>query len=42
MKYFNTEKMEQIRKELEKEILEWPGVSTREMIGCFCYLHGKK
>jgi len=41
MKFFDTEKMGQIRKELEKEILEWPGVSTREMMGCLCYLHGK-
>jgi len=41
MKYFDTEKMGHIRKELEKEILEWPEVSTREMMGCLCYLHDK-
>ncbi len=41
MKYFDTEKMGQIRRELEKEILQWPGVSSREMMGCLCYLHGK-
>src|SRR2546425_10885991 len=41
MKYFDTEKMGQIRGELEKEILQWPGVSSREMMGCLCYLHGK-
>jgi hypothetical protein len=41
MKYFDTEKMGQIRHELEKEILQWPGVSSREMMGCLCYLHGK-
>ena len=41
MKYFDTEKMGPIRNELEKEILEWPGVSSREMMGCLCYLHGK-
>ena len=41
MKYFDTEKMGQIRDELEREILQWPGVSTREMMGCLCYLHGK-
>jgi len=29
MKYFDTEKMGQIRYELEKEILQWPGVSSR-------------
>jgi TfoX/Sxy family transcriptional regulator of competence genes len=41
MKYFDEKKMGEIRKELEKEILRWPGVSTREMMGCLCYLHGK-
>ena len=41
MKYFDTEKMREIRDELEKEILKWPGVSSREMMGCLCYLHGK-
>src|SRR5713101_1733535 len=41
MKYFDKEKMGQIRDELEKEILQWPGVSSREMMGCLCYLHGK-
>src|SRR5205807_9314072 len=33
--------MEQIQHELEKEILQWPGVSSKEMIGCLCYLHSK-
>src|SRR5437899_11667556 len=42
MKYFDKEKMGQIRDELEKEILQWPEVSSREMMGCLCYLHGKK
>jgi len=41
MKYFDTEKMGQIRDELEREILQWPGVSSREMMGCLCYLLGK-
>src|SRR6267143_327122 len=31
----------EIRDEREKEILEWPGVSSREMMGCLCYLQGK-
>jgi len=42
MKYFEVEKMGEIREQLEKEILQWPGVSSREMMGCLCYLHGKK
>ena len=41
MKYFDTEKMGPIRNELEKEILKWPGVSSRETMGCLCFLHGK-
>src|SRR5947199_8464284 len=41
MKNFNTEEMVQILHELEKEILQGPAVSSREMMGCFCYLNGK-
>jgi hypothetical protein len=41
MKYFDEEKMGEIRGELDKEILELPGVSSREMMGCLCYLRGK-
>jgi hypothetical protein len=33
--------MQVIQHELEKEILNWPGVSSREMTGCLCYLHGR-
>lgn len=41
MKYYDTEKMREIQDELDKEILKWPGVSSREMMGCLCYLQGK-
>ena len=41
MKYYDTEKMREIQDELEREILNWPGVSSKEMMGCLCYLHGK-
>jgi hypothetical protein len=41
MKYSDEQKMGEIRDELEKEILEWPEVSSREMMGCLCYLYGK-
>ena len=41
MKYYDAEKMREIRDELDKEILKWPGVTSREMMGCLCYLHGK-
>jgi hypothetical protein len=42
MKYYDAETMREIRDELEKEILNWPGISSREMMGCLCYLHGKE
>ena len=42
MRYFDKEKMGRIGDEQEKEILKWPAVSGREMMGCLCYLHGKK
>src|SRR5690348_12976776 len=41
MKYFDEETMGEIRRELEKEILRWHGVFSREMMGCLCYIHGK-
>jgi hypothetical protein len=41
MKYYDAEKMREIQDELEREILNWPGVSSREMMGCLCYLRGK-
>ncbi len=34
--------MGEIRKQLEQQVLKRPGVSSREMMGCLCYLHGKK
>ena len=34
--------MNEIRSALEERILEWPGVSNREMMGCLCYFYGSK
>jgi len=31
-----------VRKVLEKEILQWPKVSFKEMMGCLCYFRGKR
>ncbi len=42
MKYYNEEKMTEIRKALESEIMKWPDVKSKEMMGCLCYFHGKK
>jgi hypothetical protein len=42
MKYFDENKMGEIRKALEKEVLRWPGVSVKEMMGCLCYFYGNR
>jgi hypothetical protein len=42
MKYFDEEKMGEIRKIFEKEVLEWKGVTSRPMMGCLCYFYNRK
>lgn len=42
MKYCDEEQTGEIRKALEKEILRWPSVTSRQMMGCLCYFYGKK
>ena len=42
MKYYDEVQTGEIRKALEKEILRWPGVTSRQMMGCLCYFYGKK
>ena len=42
MKYYDEEKMKEVRKRLEADILNWPGVKSKEMMGCLCYFRGKK
>ncbi len=42
MKYYDEEQMTEIRKALEKEIMQWPDVKSKEMMGCLCYFRGKK
>ena len=37
MQYYNEEKMKNFRLKLEKEILNWPNVTTKKMYGCPCY-----
>ena len=41
MKYYDETQMGEIREALEAEILPWHGVSSKEMMGCLCYFHGK-
>ena len=42
MKYYDEDKMREIRDALEKEIMRWPGVTAKQMMGCLCYFRGKK
>jgi hypothetical protein len=42
MKYFDEKKMQPIRKKFEAYVLGWPGVASKEMMGCLCYFRGKK
>jgi hypothetical protein len=34
--------MRDVRKTLEAEVLTWPEVESREMMGCLCYFRGKR
>ncbi len=42
MKYYDEEKMVEIRKAFEEEALTWKGVSSRPMMGCLCYFYNRK
>lgn len=42
MKFYDEEKMKEIRKELEAKVLRWSGVTVKEMMGCLCYFYEKK
>src|SRR4030042_3723670 len=42
MHYYNEEKMHNLRLTIEKEILNWPNVTTKKMYGCPCYKYKEK
>lgn len=42
MQYYNEEKMHNLRLRIEKEILNWPNVTTKKMYGCPCYKNKEK
>ena len=42
MKYYDKEKMIEIQKAFEAEVLKWKGVSSRPMMGCLCYFYNRK
>jgi hypothetical protein len=42
MKYYDEEKMIQIRNTFEREVLKWKGVTSKPMMGCLCYFYNRK
>jgi len=42
MKWYIEEETKELREALEKEILKWPKVTSRKMMGCPCYLANGK
>ena len=39
MKFFDETQGEWFRQALEKEVLKWPGVTAKPMMGCLCYFY---
>jgi len=42
LKFYDEQQTRDIRIALEREILLWPGVYSKPMMGCLCYFQGKK
>ena len=42
MKYYDEEKMHDIRLKIDKEVLSWSNVTTKKMFGCPCYKYKDK
>ena len=42
MQYYNEKKMHNLRLLIEKEVLNWPNVTTKKMYGCPCYKNKEK
>ncbi len=42
LKYYSEEQTGLVRKALEREVLQWPGVTAKPMMGCLCYFRGKR
>jgi predicted DNA-binding protein (MmcQ/YjbR family) len=42
MKYYDEEKMHDLRLLVEKEVLGWPEVTSKKMYGCPCYKYQDK
>ncbi len=42
LKFYKERETGPIREMLEKEVIQWPGVTVRPMMGCLCYFRGKR
>src|SRR6267143_2533494 len=42
LKYFDEEKMSDLREAFDAEILNWKGVVSKPMMGCLCYFYNRK
>jgi len=42
MKYYDEEKMVDIQKTFDAEVLTWKGVTSKPMMGCLCYFYNRK
>jgi len=42
LKYYSEDEMKDIREAVDKEILNWPKVTTKKMFGCPCYKANNK
>ena len=42
LKFYSDAKMRTFRKALEGDVLAWPGVARKEMMGCLVYFRGKR
>lgn len=42
MKFYDEERMRGVRARFEGDVNDWPGVTSKEMMGCLCYFRGKR
>jgi len=42
LKFYSDAKMRTFRKAFEGDVLAWPGVARKEMMGCLVYFRGKR
>jgi hypothetical protein len=42
MKYYDEEKMAEVQKVFDNEVLKWNGVSSRPMMGCLCFFYDRR